>query len=76
MSTIKVQKMVASWVAKKAPVMVPSFSASGMRAFSGTSRAENVGILAAETYVPHRFVSQENLEKFDGVSAGKYTVGK
>ena len=76
MSTIKVQKMVASWVAKKAPVMVPTFASAGMRSFSGTSRAENVGILAAETYVPHRFVAQENLEKFDGVSAGKYTTGK
>jgi len=34
-----------------------------------------VGILAAETYMTSRYVSQEALEKFDGVSAGKYTVG-
>ncbi|CAG7820251.1 unnamed protein product [Allacma fusca] len=35
----------------------------------------NVGILAIELYVPNSFVSQTELEKYDGVSAGKYTVG-
>ncbi len=35
----------------------------------------DVGILAAELYVPHRFVSQEKLETADGVSKGKYTIG-
>lgn len=49
------------------------------RAFSSTrpvGKNQNVGILAMETYTPNRFVSQEALEKFDGVSAGKYTVGE
>jgi hydroxymethylglutaryl-CoA synthase len=34
-----------------------------------------VGILAMEIYIPKRYVSQEELEVFDGVSAGKYTIG-
>eukprot|EP00475_Leptophrys_vorax_P043868 TRINITY_DN8588_c0_g1_i1.p1 TRINITY_DN8588_c0_g1~~TRINITY_DN8588_c0_g1_i1.p1 ORF type:complete len:493 (-),score=23.63 TRINITY_DN8588_c0_g1_i1:67-1545(-) len=39
------------------------------------SRPQHVGILAMELYVPPSFVSQTELEAFDGVSAGKYTVG-
>ena len=35
----------------------------------------NVGILAMEAYFPSLYVAQAELEKFDGVSAGKYTVG-
>lgn len=35
----------------------------------------NVGIHALEIYFPCRYVEQEELEKHDGVSAGKYTVG-
>ena len=38
-------------------------------------RARDVGIVAMETYVAGRAVSQEALERFDGVSSGKYTVG-
>lgn len=34
-----------------------------------------VGILAAETYFPRRFIDQTALEAADGVGAGKYTVG-
>ncbi|XP_026762980.1 hydroxymethylglutaryl-CoA synthase 1 [Galleria mellonella] len=40
-----------------------------------SGRAENVGILAMEFYFPSQYVDQTELEKFDGVSAGKYTVG-
>ena len=36
---------------------------------------ENVGILAMEVYFPSTFVSQEKLEKHDGVGQGKYTIG-
>ncbi|EGG24531.1 hydroxymethylglutaryl-CoA synthase [Cavenderia fasciculata] len=39
------------------------------------TRPENVGILGMEIYFPKTYVAQEDLEKFDGVSAGKYTVG-
>ncbi|XP_008208687.1 hydroxymethylglutaryl-CoA synthase 1 [Nasonia vitripennis] len=36
---------------------------------------ENVGIKALEVYFPAQYVDQTDLEKFDGVSAGKYTIG-
>jgi hydroxymethylglutaryl-CoA synthase len=35
----------------------------------------DVGILAVEIYFPSQYVDQSELESFDGVSAGKYTVG-
>ncbi|KAL3900477.1 MAG: hypothetical protein SGCHY_001317 [Lobulomycetales sp.] len=38
-------------------------------------RPAGVGIVAVEAYVPKRFVSQADLEEFDGVSQGKYTIG-
>lgn len=36
---------------------------------------ENVGILAIELIFPSSYVNQTELEAYDGVSAGKYTVG-
>lgn len=36
---------------------------------------DNVGILAMEVYFPAQYVDQQKLEKFDKVSAGKYTIG-
>ncbi|KAG5880266.1 hypothetical protein JTB14_003415 [Gonioctena quinquepunctata] len=36
---------------------------------------ENVGILALELYFPSQFVDQAQLENYDGVAAGKYTIG-
>ncbi|KAL2015444.1 hypothetical protein VTK56DRAFT_5406 [Thermocarpiscus australiensis] len=39
------------------------------------SRPQNVGIKAIEIYFPSQCVDQSELEKFDGVSAGKYTIG-
>ncbi|KAK4620040.1 Hydroxymethylglutaryl-CoA synthase [Fulvia fulva] len=38
-------------------------------------RPQNVGIKAIELYFPTQCVDQTELEKFDGVSAGKYTIG-
>ncbi|KAK0312277.1 3-hydroxy-3-methylglutaryl coenzyme A synthase [Friedmanniomyces endolithicus] len=38
-------------------------------------RPQNVGIKAIELYFPSQCVDQTELEKFDGVSAGKYTIG-
>lgn len=35
----------------------------------------NVGIIAAEFYTPQYYVDQQELEKHDGVSEGKYTKG-
>ncbi|KAF6800213.1 hydroxymethylglutaryl- synthase [Colletotrichum musicola] len=39
------------------------------------SRPENIGIKAFEIYFPSQYVEQSELEAFDGVSAGKYTIG-
>lgn len=36
---------------------------------------KDVGIIALELYFPSQYVDQAELEQFDGVSAGKYTVG-
>ncbi|KAG8581318.1 hypothetical protein GDO81_007630 [Engystomops pustulosus] len=36
---------------------------------------KDVGIVALEIYFPSQYVDQEELEKFDGVGAGKYTIG-
>ncbi|SCU90991.1 LAFA_0F01244g1_1 [Lachancea sp. 'fantastica'] len=38
-------------------------------------RPQNVGIKAIEVYIPSQCVNQQGLEKFDGVSQGKYTIG-
>ena len=38
-------------------------------------KAQNVGIIGMEVYFPPTFVAQEDLEKFDKVSKGKYTIG-
>lgn len=39
------------------------------------SRPANVGIKGIEIYIPSQCVNQSELEKFDGVSSGKYTIG-
>ncbi|PHH82942.1 hypothetical protein CDD82_4265 [Ophiocordyceps australis] len=39
------------------------------------SRPQNIGIKAIELYFPSQYVEQSELEKFDGVAAGKYTIG-
>uniref|UniRef100_A0A673IAF1 Hydroxymethylglutaryl-CoA synthase n=1 Tax=Sinocyclocheilus rhinocerous TaxID=307959 RepID=A0A673IAF1_9TELE len=36
---------------------------------------KDVGIMAVEVYVPSQYVEQAELEEFNGVGAGKYTVG-
>ena len=38
-------------------------------------RPSNVGILGMEMYFPKRCISEDDLEVFDGVSKGKYTIG-
>ncbi|XP_035698776.1 hydroxymethylglutaryl-CoA synthase, cytoplasmic-like [Branchiostoma floridae] len=47
---------------------------------AGKRKAENswpddVGIVAMEMYFPAQYVDQSQLEEFDGVSSGKYTIG-
>ncbi|KAF2500522.1 hydroxymethylglutaryl-CoA synthase [Lophium mytilinum] len=39
------------------------------------ARPSNIGIKALELYFPSQCVDQAELEKFDGVSTGKYTIG-
>ncbi|KAI8992571.1 hydroxymethylglutaryl-CoA synthase [Pilobolus umbonatus] len=39
------------------------------------SYPQNVGVLAIEMYFPKRCVNQNEMEAYDGVSAGKYTIG-
>lgn len=38
-------------------------------------RPANIGIKAIEVYLPSQCVNQAELEKYDGVSTGKYTIG-
>lgn len=40
-----------------------------------TNPVKDVGILAIEVHFPSRCVDQKDLEQFDGVSQGKYTIG-
>lgn len=40
-----------------------------------SARPVNIGIKAIEIYFPSQCVDQAELEKFDGVSEGKYTIG-
>ncbi|GAM24063.1 hypothetical protein SAMD00019534_072380, partial [Acytostelium subglobosum LB1] len=42
---------------------------------SNRLQAQNVGILAMEIYFPSTYVSQSELETFDGIPEGKYTKG-
>ncbi|ORX98748.1 hydroxymethylglutaryl-CoA synthase [Clohesyomyces aquaticus] len=39
------------------------------------ARPSNIGIKGIELYFPSQCVDQSELEKFDGVSQGKYTIG-
>lgn len=38
-------------------------------------RPQNVGILAMEVYFPHYYVNQSDLEEYNNVPSGKYTIG-
>ncbi|EIM88708.1 hydroxymethylglutaryl-CoA synthase [Stereum hirsutum FP-91666 SS1] len=38
-------------------------------------RPKDVGILAMDMYFPKRCISEEDLEVYDGVAKGKYTIG-
>ncbi|KAF9645814.1 hydroxymethylglutaryl-CoA synthase [Thelephora ganbajun] len=48
---------------------------NGTTAHPSETRPKDVGILAMEMYFPSRCISQEDLEVFDGVPKGKYTIG-
>lgn len=40
-----------------------------------SDRVQNVGILGLEIHFPNQYVDQNDLEDFDQVSKGKYTIG-
>ena len=44
---------------------------------NGNNRSwpDNVGIIATDIYFPTNYVEQTDLEQFNGVSKGKYTIG-
>ncbi|GAA6062496.1 hypothetical protein JCM10212_006345, partial [Sporobolomyces blumeae] len=42
---------------------------------SPKERPQDVGIHAIDLYFPLRCIDEADLERFDGVSAGKYTIG-
>lgn len=43
---------------------------------NGHEKTSSSGIVGIEVYFPQTVVSLKELEKFDGVSQGKYTIGK
>lgn len=47
----------------------------GSKSDNRTSWPQDVGIVAMEIYFPSQYVDQTELEVFDGISAGKYTIG-
>ncbi|XP_027722485.1 hydroxymethylglutaryl-CoA synthase, mitochondrial [Vombatus ursinus] len=51
------------------------FAASTVPLAKTDAWPKDVGILALEVYFPAQYVDQTELEKYDSVEAGKYTVG-
>lgn len=67
----------ASEVPSTGPLPLPlprSLSSTAAAAGTGTW-PKDVGILALEVYFPAQYVEQSELERYDGVEAGKYTRG-
>ncbi|NWX99139.1 HMCS2 protein, partial [Nothoprocta ornata] len=58
----------------EAPVCAPCARRLSGAAGSG-AWPKDVGVLALEVYFPAQYVEQAELERFDGVEAGKYTRG-
>ncbi|KAI0066956.1 hydroxymethylglutaryl-CoA synthase [Artomyces pyxidatus] len=62
---------IETTTAPAAPATTPNvFEAQAER-----PRPKDVGILGIEMYFPQRCISEEDLEVFDGVAKGKYTIG-
>ena len=47
----------------------------GSQSVDHRAHPKDVGIIAIEVYFPYQYVDQSELEVYDGVSTGKYTVG-
>lgn len=54
---------------------MPALSSSKGSISNNNKRPDNVGILATYLHFPNSYVAQSSLEKYDGISSGKYTVG-
>ncbi|KAF6039320.1 HMGCS1 [Bugula neritina] len=65
---------VCYWLIKSKVYKHPSIEIK-MPGANINSWPENVGIVAMEIYFPSQYVDQTELEKFDGIPAGKYTIG-
>ncbi len=50
-------------------------TSTGLHSHSHGKPPRNIGIVAMETYFPRQYVAQSDLEKWDGVSEGKYQLG-
>ena len=50
-------------------------TAAAQHAAQARQRPQNVGILGMEIYFPPTYVDQRDLEKYDQVGEGKYTIG-
>ncbi|KAI0629323.1 hydroxymethylglutaryl-CoA synthase [Trametes polyzona] len=55
--------------------MTVPLNASTSQDVEAPPRPKDVGILAMEMYFPRRCISEEELEEFDKVPKGKYTIG-
>jgi hypothetical protein len=71
----RVNALCARWAAQAKSASPAGGAARTFSTKKSAPRQHDVGILAAEMYVPHRYVSQEKLEAYDKIPAGKYTVG-
>ncbi|KAI0052756.1 hydroxymethylglutaryl-CoA synthase [Auriscalpium vulgare] len=58
-----------------APTAAPAATPNVFEAQAERPRPKDVGILGIDMYFPRRCISEEDLEVFDGVSKGKYTIG-
>ncbi|CAG2168363.1 unnamed protein product, partial [Oppiella nova] len=62
--------------AKEKPTMPINTLQNGSAVQEGVHHwPKNIGILAVDIYFPNTFVDQTDLEKFNGVGEGKYTIG-
>ncbi|KAI9064034.1 hydroxymethylglutaryl-CoA synthase [Trametes sanguinea] len=55
--------------------MTVPLNASTSQDVEALPRPKDVGVLAMEMYFPRRCISEEELEEFDNVPKGKYTIG-
>ena len=55
--------------------MIRKEASAGAASYRAATRPQNIGILGMEIYFPPTYVDQGDLEAFDKVGKGKYTIG-